>query len=274
MNKSPIYDPVKRRCVVYNVLKDFLPTEYYMKALWILEEDYAKQHSLPILEFIDHIEQLTPLGNKKKPLRERLTKELYFSDEIGEDPWEDMMRFKRVLQINQGARQTAQPATPPGPSPAAAPFPGQSHTPAAPPVAPPPPQEPDTAGSEAAAPVPQPLSPALVVFDHMIGELNRQYTHLSKGHIQKFYSFLINQLPELEIRPEAEAAIIAWCHHDGDCELSDVFSPDEMSQLIHVFYLWGCEALGPEQTDRIFSRAIHQAESLPEADEFPPTELM
>ncbi len=264
MNKSPIYDPVKRRCVVYNVLKDFLPVEYYMKALWILEEDYAKQHSLPILEFIDNIEQLTPLGNKKKPLRERLTKELYFSDEIGDDPWEDMMRFKRVMKINE----TAHHAPPAAPDTA----PVHQAAPRATATTPPPQATPDT--PVPAAQASQAVSPGLIVFGHMISELNHQYTHLSKGHIQKFYSFLINQLPELQIKPEAEAAIIAWCHHDGDCELSDVFSADEMSALIHLFYLWGCEALGPEQTDRVFSRAIHNAESLPEADEFPPNELL
>lgn len=267
MNKSPIYDPVKRRCVIFEVLKDFVSLENCMKALWILENDYAKQHSLPILEFIDHVEKISALGENKKPLRERLTKELYFSSEIGKDPWEDMMRYKRVAQLsnppNDPNPTVHKISTPEKPQKAV-----NTSTDFTAPVA-------DIDDENADVPtLTEMVPPEIIVFNNFMKEINHYYTVSSKGYIQKFYSFLINHLPDLRITPEVEAAIIAWCHKDGHVAFANVFTTVEMSKVLHTCYVWGCDALGPDPTDKIFSRAIHETEKLAEADDFPPSSLM
>ncbi len=254
MNKSPIYDPAKRRCVVHSVLKDYFSNEQHMKALWILEDTYAKQHSLPILEFIDDLEKLAPLGDRKKQLRERLTKELYFSDRVGEDPWDEMMRFKRISQVVLRKTPPRQEA----PSPVAAVE-----------------YEYESENTQEDVPVlTDIISNELRVFSRFMQEINNRLTSTLKSHIQKFYSELIFQLPELHISPEAEASITAWCHHNGQLEFQDLFAVTEMSSIVHTAYIWCCEALGPDEADHLFAQAVHEVEHLPEAVHFHPTELL
>lgn len=258
MNKSPIYDPVKRRCIVHEVLKDFLSIDQHMRALWILEDEYAQQHSLPILEFIDQIEQFAPLGEQKKPLRERLTKELYFGDEIGEDPWEEMTRYRRMSQVKLKKTRPAAKSKP-------------AEVPAYPTI------EEDEAEAdyeeEIVAPA-EPVSAELAVFSAMISELNTLFTTASKGHIQRFYGHMISIVRELDISPEAEASIVTWCQHSGNLEFKDIFTTDEMSELVHACYLWAVEYFGPDDADQLFARAVHIVEQMPEADEFPPTSFL
>jgi hypothetical protein len=267
--KSAIYDPVKRRCVVHQVLKDFLSMEHHMKALWVLEDNYSEQRSLPILEYIDQIEQFVHLGDKKKALRERLTKELYFSENIGEDPLNEMMRFKRVSQMQfkkTGAEaDTAtetEPQASPTPAPAATSAP-QATTPQAEPKAVP--QQSQTIDT-------RPIE--LIIFSAFMTELNKLFTTMSKGHIQKFYSYVITMLVEFDLKPEVEANVTAWCHHNGKVEFNNIFTVDEMQQVLHACYLWAVEFFGPDDADHYFSRVVHEVEKLPQADEFPPQNLL
>ena len=256
MNKSPIYDPAKRRCVVHSVLKDYFNNEQHMKALWILEDTYSKQHSLPILEFIDDLEKLVPLGDRKKQLRERLTKELYFSERVGEDPWDEMMRFKRISQVV--LRKTPPRQEPPDPV-AAVEYEYES----------------ESLNTRDDVPVlTDIISNELRIFSRLMREINSRLTKLLQSRIQKFYSELIFQLPTLSITPEAEASITAWCHHNGQLEFQDLFSVPEMSSIVHTAYVWCCEALGPDDTDQMFAQAVHEVERLPEALHFHPTELL
>ncbi len=252
MNNNAIYDPIKRRCVVHEVLKDFLPTDEHMQALWILEKEYAKSHSLNILEYVDQVERIAPLGERKKQLRERLTKELYFSEDAGEDPWEAMVRYKRIAEIQYIKRQPVKkPPVEPKINPAI-----------------------DITETIDVPTLTEMVPIEILIFSEMMKKLNHLYSTASKGYIQKFYSFLINEMASMELSPEGEAALTAWCHQDGELDFIDPISEQEMSNILHIGYLWGCEFLGPEHTDKIYARCVHEVEQLPEADEFPPSQLL
>ncbi len=268
MNKSPIYDPVKRRCVVNTVLKDFLSTDYHMQALWILENDYAKQHSLPILEYIDQIEKLAAIGDKKKELRERLTKELYFSENIGSDPWDEMVQHQRIKQIK--VRKVTPEST-------------LSVTPA--PIRPVPNQEQaqqtastvkiDTNDVDESIPVLAELvSTELVVFSGLLKELVKQFEHSAKNHVAKLYGYVLAMASELDISPDVEANLVAWCQNKGQIVFNDVLETEEMSEIVHACYTWAAEYLGPDDADEIFVRAVHEVEKLPEAKDFHPSNFL
>lgn len=271
MNKSPIYDPAKRRCVVHEVLKDFLSADIQMKALWILEDKYAKQHSLPILEYIDQIEQLSALGEAKKALRERLTKELYFSEKIGEDPWNEMLRYKRMekTHVQKIPPVTAADNDIPkvGPTehetnPATT---DQSRQTA--------PDEKSTADNGVPV-LSDVVSTELIVFTKLLAELNKLFTNTVKDQIKLFYSNMLAASSQINISPEAEANMVAWCQNNGNVIFNDIFTINEMTKVIHSAYMWAVEYLGPEDADAIFSQAVTEVKRSPEANEFSPTNFL
>ncbi len=252
MNNHAIGDPIKRRCVVHGVLKDFLPTDEHMQVLWVLEKEYSKHITLPILEFVDQIEHISPLGERKKQLRDRLTKELYFSKDPGEDPWEAMVRYKRIAELQYIKQQPSEPL---------------SEEPKVNPAI-------DLTETIDVPTLTDRVPVELVVFSEMMKNLNRHYDIASKGYIQKYYGFLINEMSEVALSPEGEAALTAWCHHNGELDFIDLISEEDMSNILHISYLWGCEFLGPEHTDKIYARCVHEVEQLPEAEHFPPSQLL
>jgi len=251
MNNNAIYDPIKRRCVVHEVLKDFLPIDEHMQALWILEKEYSKHNSLPILEYIDLVEKISPLGDRKKLLRERLTKELYFSEETGDDPWEEMVRYKRIAELQYVRSQPKPEPVEPKLNPAI-----------------------DYSENIDVPTLTEMVPIEIIIFSEMMKNLNHYYDSSSKGYIQKFYSFLIHEMSSMELSPEGEAALTAWCHQNGNLDFVDSITTQEMSNILHMCYLWGCEFLGPDETDKIYARCVHMVEQLPEAEEFSPSNLL
>lgn len=265
MNKSPIYDPVKRRAVVHEVLKDFLPEDIHMKALWILEDNYAKQHSLPILEYIDQIEKLCSLGDYKKALRERLTKELYFSQEIGDDPWNEMQRYKRMSKIQVRTVAPADNHIPTVSTPAST----DEHSPDT--QLPQPTNKSDNNGVPVLTDV---TSSELVVFSHLLRELNQLFADAAGDHIKMFYGSMLSAASRLEVSPEAEANLVAWCQNNGNVIFNDIFTVEEMAKIIHTCYMWAVEYLGPDESDTLFSQAVQEVKRIPEAKAFSPTNLL
>jgi len=288
MSKSPpIYDPAKRRCIVHQILKNFLSTDAHMQALWVLEDEYAKQHSLPILEYIDQIEKISPLGDKKKELRENLTKELYFSDALGEDPLEEMERYKRITEIKvrkiTPAPKPVMPVSNVASSDEATdPDLNQDH------------QQDEhlthriqiasddvnqltDSQTEIDKDIPvlaELVSTELVIFTGLLSELNKQFTKNAKDHVQKFYGSVLSMATELDLSPDVETNLVAWCQNKGQIIFNDILATEEMTEIIHACYLWAIEYFGPEDADAIFVKAIHIVERLPEATDFSPSQLM
>ena len=89
-------DLSKRRAVVYQVLKEMMPEQLCMQALWILEDKYATLTVIPILEYVDFIDQdVLDLGTNKLYLNHELTKTLYGRGTVDyADPLEKMRTFK------------------------------------------------------------------------------------------------------------------------------------------------------------------------------------
>ena len=89
-------DLSQRRAVVYQVLKKVIPHEECMQAMWILENNYTNLTVVPILEYVDCIEQeVSSFGEEKMNISRELTKLLYSPDtDEHNDPWQEMQRFR------------------------------------------------------------------------------------------------------------------------------------------------------------------------------------
>ena len=71
-------DKIQRRAVAYKILQKTLTRSDCMKALWILENKYADLEVIPILEYVDCIEnEVLILGDNKLLISRELTKLLY-----------------------------------------------------------------------------------------------------------------------------------------------------------------------------------------------------
>ncbi|WP_338414575.1 hypothetical protein [uncultured Sphaerotilus sp.] len=51
-------------------------------------------------------------------------------------------------------------------------------------------------------------------------------------------------------------------------------TPQELSQLVHQFYVAMCEALGPVDADQVLTRAVRAADQIPQARQFSPRQLI
>jgi hypothetical protein len=77
-----------------------------------------------------------------------------------------------------------------------------------------------------------------------------------------------------KITDSGRMALEAWAAQLDDDGYFLRLSSGEYPGFAHLMYVAACEALGPVLADRVFSAAIGQAETLPEAAQFPPRRLL
>lgn len=76
------------------------------------------------------------------------------------------------------------------------------------------------------------------------------------------------------LTPAGRHALLRWAAGEDDEGYFQRMASSEYPAVAHLLYVATCEALGPVAADRLLSRAVRQAEALPEAASFPPQRLL
>lgn len=94
------------------------------------------------------------------------------------------------------------------------------------------------------------------------------------GGARLFEDALRRQADSHGLTPAGRHALLRWAAEEDDDGYFQRMSSSEYPAIAHLLYVAACEALGPVAADRLLSRAVKQAEALPEAASFPPQRLL
>lgn len=94
------------------------------------------------------------------------------------------------------------------------------------------------------------------------------------GGARMFENALRRQTDAHGLTPAGRQALLRWAAEEDDDGYFQRMSSSEYPAVAHLLYVAACEALGPVAADRLLSRAVKQAEALPEAASFAPQRLL
>lgn len=112
-------------------------------------------------------------------------------------------------------------------------------------------------------------SPAFVVFSTVGDRLIAQVQRTGHREFQDFTVAMKDYLQESSLPMQIAKYIVDWCTQES-LVCKEEFSEEHYANVIHIFYMALCEALGPVDADAMLNDAINQANLLPEAQSYPP----
>jgi hypothetical protein len=111
------------------------------------------------------------------------------------------------------------------------------------------------------------------VFNHLLTLLLHRFELRDPFYAKQIAAHVRTQIRKEGLRPEAIAQVHQWCDEPEQTVISSELTTAEMASVIHVVYEWGCQWVGPVETDRVFGRCLEMAQSLPQASRFSPRQL-
>lgn len=238
MNLSNLTDASKRRSVIYAVLKQYFTREQCIKALWVLENNFAVSETFSVLAYIDEITDVIEVGNHRSNLSMMLTKELYSS---AEPAYGDPLKLMQA-----SVRQASTPSV-------------QSKSPKA---------KPDISST-----VPDTrfdVTDEMVVFSFMLNELILGVQKIEYGYERKMCDHLSGKIKPMGLTSENATTLQAWTNIAGTKNIGTIKSKVSMIKIVHEIYLWACDYLGPIPADKLFAKVVKRTEELPQAARYSP----
>ena len=231
-----VEDLTRRRRMVAHALREHLPGPVVLAAVRLCDDEFSRDPAFSLVKFLD---RLTAADGSVAAVRPTLFVSLQKArmlspDALGADP------------LPKRAR--AAPAPPPAPARAAA-------------DAPPPPRAAPAAGGWDGV--------FNALLESLMSSLRRHHFALpaqALGHLSA-------EADGLGLSPAAGQELNAWLK-SGAPSFTPRTTRREMHLVVHAFYLWACEALGPVGTDRLLTAAVREAEAHPAATRHPPQSLL
>lgn len=237
----------KRRKAIYSGLADFLEKEEVLSALWIWEKEFGKTSSAfdSLYSFTKRVcEQFNRANIRSEIHNSLLNAMLMPENELGADPHREMLAM-------------------------------QSTSPAAVKVAAPPkiesvvttkvPVEEELAKN---APAPN------VVFSVLLQSILTQIDKQRKEDGVECRNYLAEIILKLQLSSIANIELRGFILTQKPKFLLKAYSREQMSQLLHILYVWMCQCVGPVMSDNIMATALRSAEALPESSQFSPRSLL
>lgn len=279
--------PSLRRRAVYAVLSPVLEEDALIAALWLQQDELRGDSVTDIIGFIDMVAQrhLLDAGTCRR-LYQQLHAALRQPDSgLPLDP----------LPLMQAAAATSStPVRPASLVGAAGPesvvaigqrdAPAAAPGPTAMPVQPPATALPGADGPAVSAAVaPDPAVPVPSAAPDLSGRPAVQVVHAglmraALSQVRQYHpaaaddlrSAALSEVARVRVSgPVREAWRAAWERGAGSDWCIDA-PQNVLAELVNVFYVALCEALGPVEADHVLTRAVREAEGLPQAREFSP----
>lgn len=137
--------------------------------------------------------------------------------------------------------------------------------------------EPVAAAMQAAAPAPvasAPASPDRAVCAELLRTALAEVQRFHAGALSDLRSGALEQIDQGRLsQPVRKQVRDAWAQPLQATWVIEG-TPQELSQVVHQFYVAMCEALGPVDADQVLTRAVRAADQMPQARQFSPRKLI
>ncbi|MEJ2059951.1 MAG: hypothetical protein P8Y64_05620 [Gammaproteobacteria bacterium] len=114
--------------------------------------------------------------------------------------------------------------------------------------------------------------PQDVMFESLLGGFFKYLERLENDAAVKTRVYLMEHVPRMDLGPVGDS-LSEWLAFKQD-HIGRGLSESQMRKLLHMAYVSACELCGPVQTDRALATAKRDAETMPEAGEFAPGNLL
>ena len=105
---------------------------------------------------------------------------------------------------------------------------------------------------------------SMIIFEYLITKLSSLLSENDKNIRNKLAQQISPNLNKLDLNSNQKNRIIEFIAGNVDSTAIKI-AMEEQKEIIHLLYAYSCELVGPVGTDKIMSRVIQSAESLPEA---------
>ncbi|EXJ17062.1 hypothetical protein [Imhoffiella purpurea] len=134
-----------------------------------------------------------------------------------------------------------------------------------------PPAAPDR---EPETPAPTQTRPSWVVFVCMVTNILAGVHMEGSDAMQEFSHSLRQRKKKVRVSEPLDRAFVAWSAGQVRIEALETATDADLARLFHAVYVATAEAIGPVEADRLLTRCINEAESLPEARLYPPRNFL
>ncbi|MGY0196136.1 hypothetical protein ACWA7J_13825 [Leptothrix sp. BB-4] len=251
-----------RRRAALATFTPVLGEDALMDALWMLQDSLHGQSAREIISAVDRVAARHGID---APTCKRLYEQFYRAlslpdDQLPLDPWPVMQSLRPASAAPMRPAAVAWPA----PAPMTAPMVAPAY---AAPVMPPP----------VAAPVPAPAPalpdapPAVLVFEALITAALAEVRLRHPGELADLRDSSVSGLDGSRLGASSRNLVRnAWQHQAEPGAWRLVLPTPELGELVHLFYVALCEALGPVDADQVLTRAVREAEQVPAAQRHSP----
>lgn len=242
----------QRRRAAYAVLSPLLEEDALLDALRLQHQSMRGDAVSDIIGYIDQVAARHHIdAASRKKLYEAYYKALKQPEsKLPMDPWP-------LMQIGTTAAPAPAPVAPPAVSAAAL--------------------EPVAAAMQAAAPAPvasAPASPDRAVCAELLRTALAEVQRFHAGALSDLRSGALEQIDQGRLsQPVRKQVRDAWAQPLQATWVIEG-TPQELSQVVHQFYVAMCEALGPVDADQVLTRAVRAADQMPQARQFSPRKLI
>ncbi|MEX8493085.1 hypothetical protein [Sphaerotilus sp.] len=242
----------QRRRAAYAVLSPLLEEDALLDALRM---QHQSMRGDSVSDIIGYIDQVATRHNIDAASRKKLYEAYYKAlkqpeSELPMDPWP-------LMQIGTTPAPVPAPVAPPAVSAAAL--------------------EPVAAAMQAAAPAPPaapPASPDRAVCAELLRTALADVQRFHATALSDLRSGALEQVDQGRLsQPVRKQVREAWAHPMQATWVIEG-TPQELSQVVHQFYVAMCEALGPVDADQVLTRAVRAADQIPSARQFSPRKLI
>jgi hypothetical protein len=273
-----------RRRAALATFTPVLGEDALMDALWMLQDSL---HGHSAREIIAAVDRVAARHGLDAPTCKRLYEQFYRAlslsdDELPLDPWPVMQSLRPAAAAPVRAPAPvwppAAPAWPAATGAGATPWaPAASAMAAqmAPPMAVPAPMVPPAPPEPPAAPALPDAPPAVLVFEALIAAALTDVRQRHPGELHDLRDSAVAGLDGSRLAAQARGLVrAAWQRHAEPGAWRLQLGTQELGELVHLFYVALCEALGPVDADQVLTRAVREAEQIPAAQRHSPRQFL
>ncbi len=267
-----------RRRAALATFTPVLGEDALMDALWLLQDSL---HGHSAREIISAVDRVAARHGIDAPTCKRLYEQFYRAlsladDQLPLDPWPVMQSLRPAAPAPMRPAAPAWPpaapawpaaagATPWAPAASAMAAQMQAPMPAPMPAAPEP----------VAAPALPDAPPAVLVFDALIAAALSEVRQRHAAELNDLRDSAVAGLDGSRLGATPRNLVrAAWQRHAEAGAWRLPLNTTELGELVHLFYVALCEALGPVDADQVLTRAVREAEQIPAAQRHSPRQFL
>lgn len=272
-----------RRRAALATFTPVLGEDALMDALWMLQDSL---HGHTAREIISAVDRVAARHGLDAPTCKRLYEQFYRAlslpdDQLPLDPWPVMQTLRPAAPpapMRAAAAPVWPPAAPAWPgatgatpwAPVASAMAAQGQQPMPQPMQPPPP-----APEPVAAPALPDAPPAVLVFEALIAAAISEVRQRHPAELHDLRDSAVAGLDGSRLGATPRNLVrSAWQRHAEPGAWRLQLSNQELGELVHLFYVALCEALGPVDADQVLTRAVREAEQIPAAQRHSPRQFL